>query len=98
MLGSSTRMQVANSHVQPELAEPNVPFWLRRHADIWIKIPGVKLSIDLVRPEGAHLALVELVDKMKVAIGLLREHRNMREHQRPPPVDLAFTIGMLNEF
>ncbi|MYD81588.1 MAG: hypothetical protein F4X44_13375 [Gammaproteobacteria bacterium] len=45
MLGSSTRMQVANSHVQPELAEPNVPFWFRRHADIWIKIPGVKAVV-----------------------------------------------------
>ncbi len=59
---------------------------------------GVKSSIDLAKAKGAHLTSVELVGKMKVAVGLLREHRNKREHQRPSPVDLAFTIGMLSEF
>lgn len=42
---SSTSVRVANPLLQSEVAEHKVPHWLRRHADIWIKIPGVEAVV-----------------------------------------------------
>lgn len=36
---------MANHLLKPDVAEHKVPHWLRRHADLWIKIPGVEAVV-----------------------------------------------------